>query len=150
MIRILAVGKLKEDYLKAAVAEYQKRLKKFCKLTIAETRDVPQQHSADNRTDEAKHLLKQITPSDYVILLDQTGKQLTSKKLADHIRQREMKGDITLIIGGAFGVSDEIKKRANMTWSLSSLTFPHQLTRVILLEQLYRAYSIINNIKYHH
>lgn len=150
MIKIIAVGKIKEDYLKAAVAEYQKRLSKFCKLAIVETREIPRQNSSDNTIDEGRLILKHIKPDDFTVLLDRSGKEFPSEKLAETIRLREMRGDITFIIGGAFGVSEEVQNRADLRLSFSLLTFPHQLMRVILLEQLYRAYTIINNINYHH
>ena len=97
-------------------------------------------------------MLPGLEKNDYVVLLDETGQQLTSEKLAALIRLRTNDGikRLVFIIGGAYGVDEEVKKRADFTWSLSSLTFPHQLVRLILAEQVYRACTIIKNEKYHH
>lgn len=149
MIKIIAVGKIKEDFYTDAVAEYVKRLGGYTKLSIVQ---VPDEKSDEKTLDkEADHILKHINEHDYVITLEIRGKRLSSDGFADLIEQLEISGrsDITFIIGGSLGLSHRVTERADQKISFSDMTFPHQLMRVILLEQIYRAYKIIRHEPYH-
>lgn len=143
MIKIICVGKLKEEYLKDAIKEYQKRINKYHKLEIIELPD-------SNIITEKELILKQINKKDYIITLEIEGNQITSIELADKIERIFITNpNITFIIGGSYGIDNEIKKLSNYKLSFSKLTFPHQLFRVMLLEQIYRSFKIINNETYH-
>lgn len=150
MIKILCVGKIKEKYFSDAIAEYQKRISKYTKLEIIEVEDVFEQNVSDIKKKEAELLNKYISSKDYVITLEIEGKPLDSielsKKIADTLI---INSNIVFIIGGSYGLDDSIKKRSNYALSFSKLTFPHQLFRILLLEQIYRSYKIINNESYH-
>lgn len=150
MIKILCVGKIKEKYLKDAIIEYQKRISKYTKLEIIEVEDIFEQNISDIKKKEATLLEKYISPKDYVITLEIVGKQLDSielsKKMSDILI---INSNIVFIIGGSYGIDMRIKQRSNYALSFSKLTFPHQLFRVLLLEQVYRAYKILNNESYH-
>lgn len=150
MIKILCVGKIKEKYLKDAIIEYQKRISKYTKLEIIEVEDIFEQNISDIKKKEATLLEKYISPKDYVITLEIDGKQLDSielsKKMSDILI---INSNIVFIIGGSYGIDMRIKQRSNYALSFSKLTFPHQLFRVLLLEQVYRAYKILNNESYH-
>ncbi len=137
-INIIAVGKIRENYLKEAISEYLKRLTPYSSLKITE---VP--------SDEK--ILNQIKENSFVIVLEVKGKKLSSESLAAQIREVESQGinNLVFIIGGAEGLTNEVKQRADMLLSFSDMTFPHQLMRLILLEQLYRAFKILNNEPYH-
>lgn len=156
-IDILCVGRLKENYLKDAVAEYSKRLSRYCTLNIIETPDEKvsedQGESLDEkaRNAEGERLLKHIRDDAYLITLEIEGRSLSSTELASAIYETGLKGisRIQFIIGGSIGLSSEIIKRADMHLSFSRMTFPHQLMRVILLEQIYRSFKINNNEPYH-
>ena len=156
-ITLITVGKIKEKYLKDAIAEYTKRLSKYCKLEIAEVADekTPDQASEaveqDIRAKEAERILKYVKEQAYVITLEIGGKQLTSEALADKIEQLGVQGQshIIFIIGGSIGLGEEVMKRSDFALSFSKMTFPHQLMRVILLEQVYRSYRIIQGEPYH-
>lgn len=156
-ITVITVGKIKEKYLKDAIAEYSKRLSKYCKLEIIEVSDekTPDQASEsveDNiRAKEGERILKYIKDDAFVITLEIQGKLLTSEELADKINQLGIQGTshITFIIGGSIGLGKEVLARSNYALSFSKMTFPHQLMRVILLEQVYRSYRIINGEPYH-
>lgn len=156
-ITIVTVGKIKEKYLKDAIAEYSKRLSKYCKLEIIEVADekTPDNASAvveeQIRAKEAERILKYVKEDAYVITLEIHGKQLTSEELADKIEKLGVKGTshIMLIIGGSIGLGEEVLKRSDFALSFSKMTFPHQLMRVILLEQIYRSYRIISGEPYH-
>lgn len=156
-IDIVCVGKIKEQYLKDAIAEYTKRLSRYCKLNIIEVPDEKtpdgQSSSLDDKIKELEgcRILKSIKDTSFVILCDLAGKMLDSVELADKINSLGIDGvsDISFIIGGSLGVSKDVKQRANMSLCFSKMTFPHQLMRVILLEQIYRSYRIINNEPYH-
>lgn len=156
-INIFCVGKLKEKYLKDASAEYLKRLSRFAKVSIIEIKDEPSDSLAGNkeqeiaRRKEGEKLLSKIKPKDYVIALAINAKEMSSEEFAGKINSLSIDGvsDITFIIGGSLGISEEVLKRANLKLSFSKMTFPHQLFRVMLLEQIYRAYKIINNETYH-
>lgn len=156
-ITIVTVGKIKEKYLKDAIAEYSKRLSKYCKLEIIEVADekTPDNASAvveeQIRSKEAERILKYVKEDAYVITLEIHGKQLTSEELADKIEKLGVQGTshIMLIIGGSIGLGEEVLKRSDFALSFSKMTFPHQLMRVILLEQIYRSYRIISGEPYH-
>ena len=156
-ITLITVGKIKEKYLKDAIAEYTKRLSKYCKLEIVEVAD---ERTPDNASDvvedtirakEAERILKYIKEDAYVITLEIQGKQLTSEELADKIDKLGIQGTshIIFIIGGSIGLGEAVLKKSNYALSFSKMTFPHQLMRVILLEQVYRSYRIISGEPYH-
>lgn len=156
-IALITVGKIKEKYLKDAIAEYSKRLSRYCKLEIIEVIDekTPDQSSeaVDNaiRDKEGERILKHIRDDMYVITLEIAGKMLTSEELAEKIENLGIQGNsnIALVIGGSIGLGSEVLKRSDYALSFSKMTFPHQLMRVILLEQVYRSFRIINGEPYH-
>lgn len=156
-IDILCVGKIKEKYLSEAIAEYSKRLSRYCSLKIIEvqdekTLDNPSEAENDKiRKAEADRLSKYIKPSAYVFCLEIDGKNYSSEQFAEKIAKIGLDGknDIQFIIGGSIGLHNSITERANEHLSFSKMTFPHQLMRVILLEQIYRSYRINNNEPYH-
>lgn len=156
-ITILCVGKIKEDFYRKAAAEYVKRLSRYCKLDILEAADEKTPDSAGEALEkqikekEGQRLLKQIRDDAYVIALAIQGKELDSLQMSSAIERLALRGKSNLIfvIGGSLGLSEEILKRADELWSFSKLTFPHQLMRVILLEQIYRSYRIIQHEPYH-
>lgn len=156
-ITLITVGKIKEKYLKDAISEYSKRLSRYCKLEIIEVADekTPEQSSeaADHaiRDKEGERILKHIRDDMYVITLEIAGKMLTSEEFAKKVEMLGVQGvsSIALIIGGSIGLGKEVLKRSDYALSFSKMTFPHQLMRVILLEQVYRAYRIINGEPYH-
>lgn len=153
-INLVCVGTLKEQYLKQGVAEYVKRLQKFCKLNILE---VAEENLGTNPTDgtiskqklkEAERLEKHL--SGFVVLLDVNGKTFSSEEFAVKLNALSSNfSTITFIIGGSFGVGESIKQKANLNLSFSSFTLPHQLMRLVFLEQLYRAFTISSGITYH-
>lgn len=149
MIKIICVGKIKEIFFKDAILEYQKRLTKYSKIEIVELPDfslTPNQ----NKEKEGELILKNIKEKDYVITMEIMGKKLDSIELANFLNKTQIENsNIVFVIGGSDGLSDEVKNRSNYALSFSNLTFPHQLFRVILLEQIYRAFKIINNESYH-
>ena len=150
MIKLICVGKIKEKYLNEAIDEYKKRLSKYTKLDIVELPDSSYNEIDKVKKEEGKLILKHIKETDNVIILDINGQELSSVELTTKLCFIEtMNSNITFIIGGSYGLSEEVKKRANYSISFSKLTFPHQLCRVILLEQLYRTYKIRNNENYH-
>ena len=149
MIKIICSGKIKENYLKDAIVEYSKRISKYDKLEIIELPDYDYDLKKTLQK-EKENILRNINLKDYNILLDLNGKNYTSLELADKLdKVRITNSNITFIIGGSYGVDDEIKKIVNERISFSKLTFPHQLFRVILLEQIYRCFKIINHEEYH-
>ena len=149
MIKIICSGKIKENYLKDAIAEYSKRISKYDKLEIIELPDYDYDLKKTLQK-EKENILKNINLKDYNILLDINGKNYTSLELANKLDKiRITNSNITFIIGGSYGVDEEIKKIVNERISFSKLTFPHQLFRVILLEQIYRCFKIINHEEYH-
>ena len=156
-ITLITVGKIKETYLKAAIAEYSKRLSTYCKLEIIEVADekTPEQRS-DHQTQgilskEAERILKAVKEDSFVITLEIEGIQLSSEEFAEKMENLAVSGvsHITFIIGGSLGLGREVCKRADFSLSFSKMTFPHQLMRVILLEQIYRGYRIIAGAPYH-
>lgn len=143
MIKIICVGKVKEKYLQEAISDYMKRLSKYHKVDIIILED-------SNIAEEKTRILKHIDSKDYVITLDIEGKMLSSVELADKLDKTFItNSSICFVIGGSYGLDREVKKRANFSLSFSKLTFPHQLFRVILLEQIYRSFKILNNETYH-
>lgn len=147
MIKIICVGKIKENYLKDAINEYTKRLTKYTRLEVVELNDFS---SYDAKEKEADLILKNICKDDYIITLEIEGKQMTSVELSKMIESQMINSkNITFIIGGSYGLSDRIKGISNLALSFSKLTFPHQLFRLILLEQIYRSFKILNNETYH-
>jgi len=150
MIKIICVGKLKENYLKEAVLEYTKRLSKYTKISLIEINDVSNMDINTIIKKEQDEILKHIESKDYIIALDIDGFSISSTEFAKKISDTFISySNITFIIGGSYGLSDEIKKLSNYRMSFSKLTFPHQLFRVMLLEQIYRAFKINNNEEYH-
>ena len=150
MIKLICVGKIKEKYLNEAIDEYKKRLSKYTKLDIIELPDSSYNEIDKVKKEEGKLILKHLKETDNVIILDIDGIELSSLELTNKLcRLESVNSNITFIIGGSYGLSEEVKKRANYSISFSKLTFPHQLFRVILLEQLYRTYKIRNNENYH-
>ena len=157
MIKIIAVGKIKEKSLCQQIEEYCKRLKTFTKLEIIEVADenAPQQNSiAQNeqiKIKEGERILSKIKEQEYVILLDLWGEMLSSEKFAKKIEnlQTYQSSQITFVVAGSLGPGKNVYQRANYCWKLSDLTFTHQLTRLLVLEQIYRAYMINHNNPYH-
>ena len=156
-ITLITVGKIKEKYLKDAIAEYSKRLSRYCKLEIVEVAD---EKTPDNASDtvedairdkEGERILKYIKEDAYVITLEIAGKMLTSEEMAGKIEKLGVQGTshIIFIIGGSIGLGREILKRSDYALCFSKMTFPLLLMRVILLEQIYRSYRIMNHEPYH-
>ena len=156
-ITLITVGKIKEKYLKDAITEYSKRLSRYCKLEIIE---VAAEKTPDNasetvedgiRDKEGERILKYVRDDAYVVTLEIKGKLLTSEELAKKIENLGIQGTshIIFIIGGSIGLGKEVLKRSDYALSFSKMTFPHQLMRVILLEQIYRSYRIISHEPYH-
>ncbi len=145
-INIICVGKLKEQYLKDAQKEYAKRLTAFCKLNIIELDE-----SMKGPEEEGRAILNKIEKDAFVYAMCIEGKQMSSEKLAQEISRKatEGKSNLTFIIGGSLGLSDDVKNRADIRLSMSEMTFPHHLARIMLEEQIYRAYQINSNGKYH-
>ncbi len=156
-ITLITVGKIKEKYFTDAISEYSKRLSRYCKLNIIELKDEP---TPDNPSEKEKQLvlekegariLEKIPKSCYVVPLCIEGKQKTSEELSEFIQKTATDGynEIVFIIGGSMGICDEVKAKADFKLSFSKMTFPHQLMRVVLLEQIYRAFNIADGGKYH-
>ena len=156
-ITLITVGKIKETYLKQAIAEYTKRLGKYCKLEIIEVADekTPDQTTAHEedliRQKEAERILKQIKEDAYVIALAIQGKKLDSVAFSEYIERLGVQGksNLVFVIGGSLGLHSTVLKRADDQISFSDMTFPHQLMRVILAEQIYRGFRIMNGEPYH-
>ncbi len=156
-INIITVGKLKEKYLKLGIEEFSKRLSKYCKLDFIELDDekCPENLSEKDmlivKDKEGKKIIGKIKNNSYVIALSIDGKNLSSEELADTISKLGVRGHshVTFVIGGSLGLSDEVLKRADYKLSFSRMTFPHQMMKLILLEQVYRSFRINNNEPYH-
>lgn len=156
-ITIISVGKLKEKYLKVGIAEYLKRLKSYAKVEIIEVKDEPAgQFSSDKEIEqikeiEGKKIIEKIPNRSEVIVLDIQGKELSSEKFAQYINDTTVygKSHFVYIIGGSHGLSEEVLKKSDLKVSFGKLTYPHQLMRLILIEQIYRAFKILNNEPYH-
>ena len=156
-ITILCVGKVKEKFYRDAIDEFAKRLSRYCKLEILEVNDEKTEEQASEneirlvKEKEGERLLKNIKDDAYVITLCIDGKQLDSEELSEKIEKLGIQGTshIYFVIGGSLGLADAVIKRADYKLSFSKMTFPHQLMRVILLEQIYRSYRIMNHEPYH-
>ena len=156
-ISIICVGKLKEKYWRGAVSEYSKRLKRFCNLEIIELKETRLPDKAGAAEEEAvkesegTDILKKIKDNMYVIALEVQGKKLSSEKLAEKMDRLALDGhsNIAFVIGGSLGLSKAVSSRADYSLSFSDMTFPHQMMRVILLEQIYRSFKINHNETYH-
>lgn len=143
MIKIVCVGKIKEKYLRDAISDYEKRISKYHKINIIEVED-------SNMKEESIRILKNIKKDDFVITLEINGNVISSMEFANKIDKLFItNSNITFVIGGSDGIDDSVKERSNYSLSFSTLTFPHQLFRVILLEQIYRCFKILNNETYH-
>lgn len=156
-ITLVTVGKIKEKYLRDAVAEYRKRLSRYCKLDIIEVEDektpdrAPEALECQIKEKEAERILKHVKESAYCIALTIDGKKRDSVDLARHLERLGLAGksSIVFVIGGSLGLHERVTVRADETLSFSDMTFPHQLMRVLLMEQIYRSYRIINGEPYH-
>ncbi len=157
MIKIVAVGKCKEKALIQCIDEYLKRIRPYSKIEIIEVEELmaPQTNSDAQNVEvmkkEGKNLLSKIKEDEYMILLDLHGQSLKSEELASHLDKVSTykTSNITFVIGGSLGLSQEVIDRSNFRWKLSDLTFPHQLIRLFLVEQIYRSYKILRNEPYH-
>ena len=155
-VNIICVGKLKESYLRDAVDEYSKRMRTLCRLSIIE---LPEERASDNPSDaeigrvisaESERIMQKLGKGDYVIAMCVEGRNISSEELSKRIEDISMlSSTVDLIIGGSWGLSDELKSRADFKLSMGRMTFPHQLCRVMLLEQIYRAFQISKGTKYH-
>lgn len=156
-ITIISVGKIKEKYISAAIEEYAKRLNRYCKLSIIE---VPDEKAPENLSDkemeqvkraEGEQILKHLREGMYTVVLDIQGKMLSSEKFSEMLGSLGLQGNssVAFVIGGSLGLSQEVLGRADYRLSFSPMTFPHQLMRVILLEQIYRGFRIIKGEPYH-
>ena len=155
-VRFITLGTLKESYLREAAAEYEKRLGAFCKMQMIQLKeeklsDAPSEGEIRQALDrEAQKIMAEIPPRAYKIAMCVEGKQLSSEELADKLEEvSERYGDVCFIIGSSHGLSDSVKNACDMRLSVSKLTFPHQLMRVLLLEAVYRGFNIIKGTKYH-
>lgn len=151
-ISFLCTGKTTDSHVSALMKMYINRLANYCTFNLIETAEIKSAHPADTKKKETLLIKKEIEKADAIVLLDETGEQLSSKEFAVFIQKKQLasKKHLIFVIGGAYGFSDEIYKTAGDKISLGRMTFPHQLVRVIFLEQLYRAFSILKNEPYHH
>ncbi len=155
-IQIICVGKLKETYLKNAIAEYSKRLSKYCKLSILELPDekIPDKLnitiSENIKSKECTNIINHLKDNSYIIALDLNGKQFSSEEFSEKLDNISMiNSNVTFIIGGSLGLNTELLNKCDLKICFSKMTFPHQLIRVFLLEQIFRAFKISNNESYH-
>lgn len=154
-ISLWTIGKNNEPYVKAGIDEFTKRISRYFPVewtVIPVPKNTAMLSEMDLKKKEAETILQWLRPEDYLIALDEKGKQLSSEGLAQFLltRSNESVKNIIFLIGGAFGLDNQILSKSKFTWSLSGLTFPHQLVRLILAEQIYRACTILRNEKYHH
>lgn len=154
-LQFYSIGKPHDDFYKKGIEDFTKRINNYYKIEwiiIPPLKNAASLSTNNLKDLEAQALLSKINKDDFLVLLDETGQQLTSVELANFISQKTIINvrSIIFLIGGAYGVSDEVKQRANFIWSLSKLVFPHMLVRLILAEQVYRACTILRNEKYHH
>ena len=155
-VNIICVGKLKESYLRDAIDEYSKRMRTLCRLSIIE---LPEERSSDDPSAaeighvisaESERIMQKLGKGDYVIAMCVEGRNISSEELSAKLEDISMRSStVDLIIGGSWGLSDELKSRADFKLSMGKMTFPHQLCRVMLLEQVYRAFQISKGTKYH-
>lgn len=156
-VQLIVLGKLKEKYMKDFAAEYEKRLSAYCKMSVIELEPVklsdnPSQSEIDNAlVKETKMIKDKIPKNSYVFSMCIEGKQMTSEELSQKLEDIALSGknSVTFVIGSSFGLSGEIKQMSDFKFSMSKMTFPHKLARIMLTEQLYRGFSISNNGKYH-
>ncbi|MDO4813905.1 MAG: 23S rRNA (pseudouridine(1915)-N(3))-methyltransferase RlmH [Gemella sp.] len=155
-VSIICVGKVKEKFYRDALKEYEKRLSAYAKVQTIEINDEKIKVENDSEIQiamekEGKNILSKIKDGQFVVTLEILGENISSEKLASKINNLGIQGtsDVAFIIGGSYGLSDEVKKRSNYALSFSKMTFPHQLMRVVLLEQIYRAFKIIKKEPYH-
>jgi len=156
-IRIFAIGKVKEEYLRIGISEYIKKITPYSSIEIIELNDEPVKENPKEadiekvKNIECSRVFKMLKEKDYVITLDLNKKEQNSEEFAEFLMKKMVLGgsQISFVIGGSYGLSDELKKRANDSISLSKMTFLHQMTRLILLEQIYRAFKINNHEVYH-
>lgn len=156
-IEIIAIGKIKEDYLKVGIAEFYKRLRPYANVDLIECMEekMPESPSAAEKAKvlakEGEKLLAQVKEGSYIVALDLKGKRLSSEGLADFFSGKALAGQskIAFLIGGAYGLSAVVKEKADMLLCFSDFTFTHQMIRLLLFEQIYRAFKIINNERYH-
>jgi len=149
-VKLVCVGKIKEKYFVDAISEYQKRLSRFCDFKIIEVDESSSITNVSKKSEaEGKSILEKC--SGVVVALDGKGKQLSSTEIADYIECKKNQGqsEITFVIGGSNGLSDAVKNRADLVLSFGKITYPHQLFRVLLSEQIYRAFTILENLPYH-
>ena len=153
MISIVAVGKIKEKSLSQLIEEYKKRIGAYSKIEIIEVSDEPNDRLSDEKVKEieGQRIIKQLKKDSYVILLSLKGKQMDSIKFSREIDKINTynSSHITFVIGGSVGVSEQVEQRADLLLKLSEMTFPHNIARLLILEQIYRAYKILNNETYH-
>lgn len=154
-IKLVAVGKIKESFHREEIQELLKRLSRFCRLNIIEVDEYKLKDESESSikltlSKEGSNLLKNIKDEDYVILLDLHGQEISSTDFAKKMDQLISLGkSVCFVIGGSYGLCDDIRKRSNFLLKLSPMTFTHQMTRIIILEQIYRSFKIINNESYH-
>ena len=156
-IKVYAIGKIKEAYLKTGINEYLTRIKPYSQIEIVEVKDEPINDNPSikdiekAKNEEGSRVLKLLKNNEYLIALDLNKKQFKSEEFADFLMQKlvENGSSVSFVIGGSYGLSDELKARSNYSISLSNMTFLHQMTRLILLEQIYRAFKILNKEVYH-
>lgn len=154
-IQFCAIGKMDEAYVKEGVQDFTQRISRYYPVewkVLSSPKKGNVLNENELKSKEAAMIMEHIKKDDFLVALDERGKMLTSEKLAGFIQLRanESVKQLMFLIGGAYGIDETVLKRANFTWSLSSLTFPHQLVRLVLAEQVYRACTIIRNEKYHH
>lgn len=156
-VTVISVGKVKDKYLQLGIDEFKKRLSRFCKLELIEVKDEALADKLSERDldlvreKEGRQILSKLPETSYVIAMDIDGKQLTSEELANKMKHIATYGQshVVFIIGGSVGMSEEVKKRSDMRLSFSKMTFPHQLFKLMLLEQVYRGFKINANESYH-
>lgn len=156
-ITVISVGKIKEKFYTGAIEEYSKRLSKYCTLNLVEVADekapetLSEKEMVQIKDREGERILDKIKDAQYVITLEIRGKQLTSEELSDKLSALGLEGnsDVVFVIGGSLGLSDAVMRRSNFALSFSKMTFPHQLMKVVLLEQVYRGFRILRNEPYH-
>ena len=154
-VKLIVVGKTNVNYLKDGETEYDQRIKhyiNFEQLIISDVKNAKNRSSIELKNKEGQQILSKINTSDYVVLLDEKGKQFSSKEFSNFLNKKILKSTkyLVFVVGGAFGFSDEVYKRADYKLSLSKMTFTHQMIRMVFKEQLYRALTIIKGEKYHH
>lgn len=151
-LRILTVGRRHETNVAELVAKYEQRLKQFAEIEWVYIAPASYEQQVPTIKDESERIIKLIKPNETVILLDERGREYDNRGFAEMIQMQTNRGrsNFVFVIGGAFGVSENLRQRADSIWSLSPLVFPHQLVRIILIEQLYRTFSLLANHPYHH